>query len=424
MRAYSLGPILAVLLAAPPAPSAEPGYLVALVVDTSGSVGASELDRARALADDLLGNLPQGSEIAVFRFDDQVRLVQPRTARREEVKGALSRLSASGRHTALYDALYDAARYVRESPGGRGALVLITDGLDEDSALKLEDGLRVAEEAHVPVFTIGVGKVQEQGLRRIAKLTGGEYAPMARARGAAIAAHIAAQAAPPPRQAAPTEAPLPTAATAPPAAPPPSSLAQVATPPPPRRIWPWLALGALAIAGALLAVLASRRGREALCLTCKRPLDHPFATCRTCFPENEPFPKRHEGRTLQPELSATMLTKVGAAEESGEQTVVLRDRPMLAVTSGKEAGRVYDLRRDGSTSMGRARANDIVIDDVACSNEHCRIRPEEGRFVLHDLQSTNGTFVNERRVTSHSLEAGDVVQVGETHLTFWREHTR
>ena len=119
-----------------------------------------------------------------------------------------------------------------------------------------------------------------------------------------------------------------------------------------------------------------------------------------------------------------MLTKIGAAEERGEKTLVLRDRPMLTVTSGKEAGRVYDLRRDGSTSMGRARANDIVIDDVACSNEHCRIRPEEGRFVLHDLQSTNGTFVNERRVTTHSLEAGDVVQVGETHLTFWREHTR
>jgi hypothetical protein len=426
MRAYFLGPILAVLSAALPVPAAEPGYLVALVVDTSGSVGAPELDRARALADDLLDALPRGSEIAVFRFDDQVRLVQPRTGRREEVKAALSRLAASGRHTALYDALYDAVRYVRESPGGRGALVLITDGLDEDSALKLEDGLRVAEDARVPVFTIGVGRVQEQGLRRIAKLTGGEYAPMVRARGATIAAHIATRAATsPPREAAPTEAPPPTVATAPPATPPPSTLARVATPPPPRRIWPWLALGALAIGGALLAMLASRRGREALCPTCKRPLDHPFATCRACFPEDEPFPsRRKEDRTLQPELSATMLTKIGAAPESGEKTVVLRDRPMLTVTSGKEAGRVYDLRRDGSTSLGRARVNDIVIDDVACSNEHCRIRPEEGRLVLHDLQSTNGTFVNERRVTTHPLEAGDVVQVGETHLTFWREHTR
>jgi hypothetical protein len=420
MRASCPGPILAVLLAAPALSAADAGHLVALVVDTSGSVGAPELDRARALADDLLDGLPRGSEIAVFRFDDQVRLVLPSTARREEVKQALSRLQPSGRRTALHDALYDAAKYVRESPGGRGALVLITDGLDEDSALKLEDGLRVAEEARVPVFTIGVGKVQEQGLRRIAKLTGGDYAPIARARGAAIAERIAGQAAVAP-VAAPTAAPPPTTA----APQPPPTTVTPAAPAPRRRIWPWIALGVLAAAGALLAVLASRRGREARCPTCRRPLDHPFATCRACFPEDEPFPsRRHEDHTLQPGLSATVLTKLGTAEEAAEKTVVLRDRPMLTVTSGKEAGRVYDLRRDGSTSIGRARANDIVVDDVACSNEHCRVRPEEGRFVLHDLQSTNGTFVNERRIATHALEAGDVVQVGETHLTFWRAHTR
>lgn len=425
MRAYLPGPILAVLLAAPAVPAADPGPLVALVVDTSGSVGAPDLDRARALADALLDGLPRGSEIAVFRFDDQVRLVLPRTARREEVRQALSRLSASGRHTALYDALYDAAKYVRESPGGRGALVLITDGLDEDSALKLEDGLRVAEEARVPVFTIGVGKVQEQGLRRIAKLTGGDYAPMARARGASIAERIAGQAAASlPRAQSATPAPPPaTAAPAP--APPTTTMAPAAAAAAPRRIGPWIALGALAVGGALLAALASRRGREARCPTCRRPLDHPFATCRACSPEGEPFPKRpHEDQTLQPAVSATVLTKLGTAEEAAEKTVVLRDRPKLTVTSGREAGRVYDLRRDGSTSIGRARANDIVVDDVACSNEHCRVRPEEGRFVLHDLQSTNGTFVNERRIATHALDAGDVVQVGETHLTFSREHTR
>lgn len=423
MRSFLVGPLLAVLAAATPLTAAESPYVVALVMDTSGSLRPDDLDRARELADGLLDALPRGSEIAVFRFDDQVRLVQARTARREEVRRALSGLSAAGRHTALYDALYDAAKYVRESPGGRGALVLVTDGVDEDSALEVEDGLRVAEEARVPVFTVGVGKVREQGLRRIAKLTGGEYTPMTRARGAAIAERVA--------RAVPTTTPVEPAAT--PLPPPTTATPQAAVPPttlapapvaPPRRLWPWLVLGALVAAGGAFAVLASRRGREALCPTCKRPLDHPFATCRTCFPEDDPFPKRQrEDTTLQPELSATMLTKLGTAGESAQKTVVLRDRPMLTVTSGKEPGRVYDLRRDGGTSIGRARANDIVLDDVACSNEHCRVRLEDGRFVLHDLQSTNGTFVNERRVSSHPLEAGDVVQVGETRLTFWREQS-
>ena len=52
------------------------------------------------------------------------------------------------------------------------------------------------------------------------------------------------------------------------------------------------------------------------------------------------------------------------------------------------------------------------------SSEHCRIRPEDGHFVLHDLKSTNGTFVNERRVTRHVLSEGDVVKIGETSLLF------
>ena len=60
------------------------------------------------------------------------------------------------------------------------------------------------------------------------------------------------------------------------------------------------------------------------------------------------------------------------------------------------------------TSLGRAKVNDIVLnEDVAVSSEHCRIRPEDGKFVLHDLKSTNGTFVNDRKVTRQPLTEGD-----------------
>ncbi|HVD78839.1 MAG TPA: FHA domain-containing protein, partial [Vicinamibacteria bacterium] len=69
--------------------------------------------------------------------------------------------------------------------------------------------------------------------------------------------------------------------------------------------------------------------------------------------------------------------------------------------------------------------NDIVLnEDVAVSSEHCRIRPEDGKFVLHDLKSTNGTFVNDRKVTRQALTEGDTIQVGETYLQFRLEHRR
>src|SRR4029453_2233498 len=111
----------------------------------------------------------------------------------EEVRERLASLKVGGRFTALHDALYDASRYVRDPPGARKAPVPITDGGDENSALNLEDGLRVASDAQIPVFAIGVGAhPQERVLRRIAKLTGGEYFPVGQPRGADLASRVGA----------------------------------------------------------------------------------------------------------------------------------------------------------------------------------------------------------------------------------------
>jgi pSer/pThr/pTyr-binding forkhead associated (FHA) protein len=52
------------------------------------------------------------------------------------------------------------------------------------------------------------------------------------------------------------------------------------------------------------------------------------------------------------------------------------------------------------------------------------VRPEDGRFVVHDLRSTNGTLVNEKKVSRHVLEEGDVIGIGETSLQFRREMKR
>ena len=179
---------------APASPSpGPPPVTVALTLDTSGSVGAAQLTRARDLALAVLAALPDGSEVAVLAFDDQSRVVVPRTSQADEVRRQLASLKVGGRFTALHDALYDASRYVREAPGARKAIVLITDGLDENSALSLEDGLRVATDAQIPVFAVGVGPhPEERVLRRIAKLTGGQYVAFDHARGTELAALIAA----------------------------------------------------------------------------------------------------------------------------------------------------------------------------------------------------------------------------------------
>jgi len=377
-------------------PAHDDGTLVAFAIDTSGSLRPADLARAGELAAGILGDLPRGTEAALFTFDDQARLVVRRTSRLEEIGTALAGLRRQGRHTALHDALYDATRYLRDAGNGRRALVLITDGRDENSAVELTDGLAVAQQAGIPVFTVGVGRVEERELRRVAKLTGGQYTTLGSARPGMIAARIATFIGIPSPAAAATPRPRGEAADAGPTRDRgPGSSAQ-AEPPlgtePARqgngaRALVWIATAiALLLAGA--ALVRRRRAAEVA-------LD---------APDDAPAP--------------TLLERMSSTEEYLEKTVTLRERPVLTITRGPGVGQVFELGKQAATSIGRAKANEVVVNDVSVSSEHCRIRPEEGHFVLHDLKSTNGTFVNERRVTRHVLAEGDVVKIGETSLLF------
>ncbi len=374
-----------------PVPSPDAAALVVFAIDTSGSLAPSDLARAGTLVTGILQALPRGMEAAILTFDDQPRFVVRRTSRPEEIASALAGLRRQGRHTALNDALYDAARYLRDAGVTRRALVLITDGRDEESAVELTDGLAVAEQAGIPVFTIGVGRVEERVLRRVAKLTGGQYTPLRAARAAMIAARIAGteplasgEVARPKTSGSPAAPGTP--ATASPA---PAGVAAPLRPSSSARPLIWLAIViAVLLAG---AVLLHDRRRDAV-------LD--------------------ESERRDDAASPTILERMNTTEEYLEKTVILRERAVLTITRGPGVGQVFELGRESALSIGRAKANEVVISDVSVSSEHCRIRPEDGHFVLHDLKSTNGTFVNERRVTRHVLSEGDVVKIGETSLLF------
>ncbi|HEY7660906.1 MAG TPA: DUF3662 and FHA domain-containing protein [Actinomycetota bacterium] len=70
------------------------------------------------------------------------------------------------------------------------------------------------------------------------------------------------------------------------------------------------------------------------------------------------------------------------------------------------------------TTLGRLPECDVVVDDPGVSRQHARIRRAETGFVLSDLGSTNGTFVNEQPVQDHLLADGDRITIGETLLVF------
>lgn len=91
--------------------------------------------------------------------------------------------------------------------------------------------------------------------------------------------------------------------------------------------------------------------------------------------------------------------------------------PSLRVVGGPGAGAVLVVR-PGVYVVGRADTCDVVIPDPGVSRQHARVhRGPEGTELL-DLGSTNGTYVNGRRVVRCLLRHGDRVQVGGALLEY------
>ena len=67
-------------------------------------------------------------------------------------------------------------------------------------------------------------------------------------------------------------------------------------------------------------------------------------------------------------------------------------------------------------SIGRAPDNDLPVDNLAVSNYHAKVYYEAGRLVVEDLDSLNGTFVNDLRIERATLHDGDAIWVGKHHI--------
>src|SRR5881296_4410755 len=117
--------------------------------------------------------------------------------------------------------------------------------------------------------------------------------------------------------------------------------------------------------------------------------------------------------------------KALGAVESGHTMVLdreklLREKPRapkasVEVTSGERSS--VQLGPE-PLLLGRDQQNDVELDDPRVSRKHAEIRLRLGRYTLYDLQSTNGTYVNGRRVAEKVLDDGDKISVGGLELVF------
>jgi len=92
--------------------------------------------------------------------------------------------------------------------------------------------------------------------------------------------------------------------------------------------------------------------------------------------------------------------------------------PALVVRAGGgRAGESFETAGP-RTLIGRSPDCDVFLDDVTVSRRHAEIAREGDSYVIRDLGSLNGTFVNRHRIESSVLSADDEVQIGKYRMTF------
>jgi hypothetical protein len=94
----------------------------------------------------------------------------------------------------------------------------------------------------------------------------------------------------------------------------------------------------------------------------------------------------------------------------------------LTILRGQKGGIKYALS-SATTSIGRSAVNEIVLADPTVSFRHAEIVQNDGEFMLNDLGSSNGTFMNSDRIAHQFLQDGDQVVIGGTILLFRFTHT-
>lgn len=130
--------------------------------------------------------------------------------------------------------------------------------------------------------------------------------------------------------------------------------------------------------------------------------------------KEEYIPERRPSEPYIPEAKVTKKTQETVIEEEG---VVEGAPALLIIKSGRKSGATFPLRKK-VINMGRDSSNEIVIDDPKSSRQHAKIKLEGDNFVIYDLASSNGTFVNGEKITSVKLNDGDEIKIGDTVFAF------
>lgn len=102
---------------------------------------------------------------------------------------------------------------------------------------------------------------------------------------------------------------------------------------------------------------------------------------------------------------------------AADQTEIPAGSAALIVVKGPQVGDVFVLHPT-TNSIGRNEDNELMLDDVTVSRNHATIEKVDQAWVLRDLNSLNGTYVNRSRIDEIKLTGGEELQIGKYRFAF------
>jgi pSer/pThr/pTyr-binding forkhead associated (FHA) protein len=148
-------------------------------------------------------------------------------------------------------------------------------------------------------------------------------------------------------------------------------------------------------------------------------------SCPTCSFENTEdsiFCRRCGSRVALADLAETTITYAIGEREEAEADLGERDGPregtvLLIRSGGVREGETIAFDSDVLT-IGRSPQSDLFLDDVTVSRHHARVIRDDNSYLVEDLNSLNGTYVNRKRIERDRLSDGDELQIGKFKLAF------
>lgn len=114
----------------------------------------------------------------------------------------------------------------------------------------------------------------------------------------------------------------------------------------------------------------------------------------------------------------------GAAAGAGARRTVLlseKHRPPVVgwfvAMTGDQKGEDFRVR-DGKNLIGSGMESQIILHDDTVSGQHASLRYEDGKFFLTDLDSSNGTYLNDKKIAREQLKDNDMVRFGDVTVKF------